>query len=496
MAILIPNGQQQYFNNTGGFLSGGKIYTYAAGTVVPKETYTTATGGVPNANPVVLDGTGSASIFWDGYYYIEVRDSSNQLIYSQDNVVAITYASITQAQNGSLTFLNTVSGTNTITATTTPALTFYIAGQRFSFIVANTNTAATTLDVSGLGARNITKRGNFALGAGDLTQNSMAEVEYDGTQFQLVNVSSVSAVGSPPICNGRLTLTSGAAVTTGDVSGATTVYFTPYKGNQISIYNGTVWVNYVFTELSQATTDITKSPASVANNSNYDVFAWNDSGTLRATRGPAWSSDTSRGTGAGTTEIELFEGRYVNKVAITNGPGARLGLFVGTMRSDGSAQINDAFAKRHVWNNYNRVDRPMRVVESTDSWTYNTNALRQANNSSANQLDIVIGLSEDEVYAIVNHHAANSVGASNVSAGVGLDVTNALASGFISNGKAFFIANVPAQIGGAWKGFPGIGRHTLTWLENGEGTGGTTTWYGDNGTPTIFQSGISGSVCA
>lgn len=45
--------------------AGGKVYTYAAGTTTPQVTYTTAGGGTPNANPVILDGTGRASIYID-----------------------------------------------------------------------------------------------------------------------------------------------------------------------------------------------------------------------------------------------------------------------------------------------------------------------------------------------------------------------------------------------------------------------------------------------
>ena len=43
--------------------AAGKIFTYAAGTTTPQATYTTAGGGTPNANPVILDGTGRASIY-------------------------------------------------------------------------------------------------------------------------------------------------------------------------------------------------------------------------------------------------------------------------------------------------------------------------------------------------------------------------------------------------------------------------------------------------
>lgn len=45
--------------------AGGKVYTYAAGTTTPQATYTTAARTTPNANPVVLDSTGRASIYLD-----------------------------------------------------------------------------------------------------------------------------------------------------------------------------------------------------------------------------------------------------------------------------------------------------------------------------------------------------------------------------------------------------------------------------------------------
>lgn len=48
----------QFFDNNGVILSGGKIYTYAAGTTTPQATYTSALGVTPHANPIVLDSAG------------------------------------------------------------------------------------------------------------------------------------------------------------------------------------------------------------------------------------------------------------------------------------------------------------------------------------------------------------------------------------------------------------------------------------------------------
>mgnify|MGYP000954709653 CR=1 FL=1 len=100
-------------------------------------------------------------------------------------------ANIAQVQNSFGSFL-TVSGTDTITATVSPALTAYASGQMFAFVAANTNTGAVTINISSLGAKSITKNGTTALAAGDITANYLFVIVYDGTQFQVVGVSATT----------------------------------------------------------------------------------------------------------------------------------------------------------------------------------------------------------------------------------------------------------------------------------------------------------------
>ena len=92
-----------------------------------------------------------------------------------------------QLQNFSTSTLITVAGTDTITGTVSPTLTAYTAGQIFSFVVGATNTAAVTLNIDGLGAKSVTRAGTVALTAGDMVTGQVALVEYDGTQFQLLD---------------------------------------------------------------------------------------------------------------------------------------------------------------------------------------------------------------------------------------------------------------------------------------------------------------------
>ena len=97
-----------------------------------------------------------------------------------------------------------------------------------------------------------------------------------------------------------------------------------------------------FAELTNATTQSSMGnagPAAVAANKNYDMFVWSNAGNATFTRGAAWNSDTVR---SATTENDLtrINGVPVNLNAITNGPAAGRGTYVGTVRSDGSSQIN------------------------------------------------------------------------------------------------------------------------------------------------------------
>jgi hypothetical protein len=103
--------------------------------------------------------------------------------------VASDAARLDQVQGGAATFI-TVTGTDTLTGTVVPALSAYATGNQFSFLVANTNTGAVTINVDGIGSKAITRTGTTALVAGDMVAGQAIEIIYDGTRFQLVNGNS------------------------------------------------------------------------------------------------------------------------------------------------------------------------------------------------------------------------------------------------------------------------------------------------------------------
>ena len=80
----------QLFDNNGVPLSGGFIYTYAAGTSTPAATYTSSLGTIQNSNPIQLDAAGRPpQEIWltaGSTYKFVLTDSSNVVIQTYDNL--------------------------------------------------------------------------------------------------------------------------------------------------------------------------------------------------------------------------------------------------------------------------------------------------------------------------------------------------------------------------------------------------------------------------
>lgn len=86
-AALLPWPKVTFNDVNGKPLSGGKVYTYLAGTTTPRATYTDSTGSTPNTNPVILDSAGRASIWISGVAYkIVLQNSAGVVQWTVDNV--------------------------------------------------------------------------------------------------------------------------------------------------------------------------------------------------------------------------------------------------------------------------------------------------------------------------------------------------------------------------------------------------------------------------
>ena len=398
----------------------------------------------------IVPQTGSRVWVQDEARYYQFSGTAWVISGGNGDMVAATYdpANIAQQVAGT-------SATQTLTNKT-------ISGASNTLTVRLANDVTGTLPVAN-GGTGQTSYTDGQLLIGSTAGNTLAKATLTaGSGISVTNAGgAITIAATAPItqiCQGRLTLTSNTPVTTTDVLAATTLYFTPYSGSRLALYDGTsAWSLLTFTQLSIAV------PATTS--TMYDVFAYNNAG-VAALEVLAWTNDSTR-----ATALVFQDGVYVKSGATTR-------RYLGSFRTTGtSGQSEDSLKKRYVWNYYNRVMRPMQITEATGSWTYSTTAVRMANGNSANQLDFVLGVSEDSVRLFSVCAVSNSTATvRTVYNGMGIDTTTAL------SGMANPCPTPPAS--GTLVSYSCLittvlaaGRHYVAWLEYGAGTD-TQTWYG------------------
>jgi len=335
----------------------------------------------------------------------------------------------------------------------------------------------------------------------------------------------------------RLTLTSGLAVTTTDVVNASTIYLTPYKGNVISLYDGTKWVSYESNEISLALGTLATG--------NYDVFCYANAGvpTLEFL---AWTNATTQavpitklnGVNVKSTDTtRRWVGSFENKgnvsstVTISNGTPCTItwnsnpainnmpvvftstgtlpsGLVAGTTyyvaslglidtntfnvsATPGGALINTTttgsgthtctvptyteMSKLNpmLSNSENQVGFDLYRLEATTSWTYTTAAYRQSRANRANQFNIIQAVDND-IYILAQQRVAHSAGGNTITLLPAIGLDSRTAA--TSNYALQLAANLASLSNSLYIGRTGIGAHYIAALEFSTASG-TATWY-------------------
>lgn len=124
---------QQFFNNSGVILSGGKLYSYAAGTTTPQTTYTSASGATAHTNPIVLDSAGRVATgeIWltaGVSYKFSLYTSNDVLIATWDNIAGINGTGIT---SNAVTVEYDPAGTGAVTTNVQAKLRQTVSVQDF-----------------------------------------------------------------------------------------------------------------------------------------------------------------------------------------------------------------------------------------------------------------------------------------------------------------------------------------------------------------------------
>lgn len=373
---------------------------------------------------------------------------------------------------------------------TTPDAT--IVGAPFVFSVVNL--ASTDITFAGNGTQTIDGATSITIpdGCGCMVNTDGSNWFTDGQNFNNVQQEP----------QGRLTLVSGTPIITGDVAAGTAVYYTPYIGNKVPIStNGTTFRVRTFSELT-----LTLNSNHLAN-TLYDVFLFDNSGTITIGTGPSWNTNTAgscaRGAGAATTELQRLNGLWTNKNSMTARNGsttytvaANEGTYVGTIFTDTAAGQTTCHVtygqnrKFGVWNAFNRVPIVLQVGDSTASWTYATSGARASNNSPAtyasnsfnggsgtacNGMIVLTGLAEEFIStSFTQSTASNSASAGTWKIGIGINSISAFTG---TNGAATTVASQSTmvfELEAKYDLAPSPGINVIACLENANSAVSTT----------------------
>lgn len=366
----------------------------------------------------------------------EALTSANNASTSASNAATSETNAATSASNASTSASNAAtSASNAATSETNAAASYDLFDDRFL----GAKASDPALDNDG-----------DALQTGALYWNTTSSVlkVYNGSAWE--NVPTIdNTYARYDVPGGRLGGTSGAPFYTPTQPSISTLYYTPAIHDRITLYYGSLWQTFQFTEASLAV-------GGLSANSLHDIFGyW--TGSALALEAVAWSS-SGAGTSARATAIGQSNGIWVKSGDATR-------RFLGTIYK-GSTVTSDEPTYRRIWNMYNQIHKPWIFADGT-SHAYATGTWRNWNAGASGE--IVMG---DPGYVrtmgvTLDCQALNSSG-------------NYMYLGYLLNSNPTTIYshnyNSTPIWGGGYALTPSVGYNTLALGENG--SAGTTFYSG------------------
>ena len=470
MAVkLSPCFNDQTFDANNVLAAGYKLFTYASGSTTKLTTYTDSTGATPQTNPIIINALGYPT---NGQIWLTAGQSYKFVLAAPTDTdpptsPIKTIDSVTGVNDSSVAVNQWVS--SGLTPTYLSATSFSLAGDQTSEFHAGRRLQATTSGGTVYGmiltsAYAAVTTITLLMEAPGVLDAGLSAVSLSLLRNDRLATPSRSASAIAQTQGFRLSLSSGVPVTTSDVTGAATMYLTPYKGNQIGLYTGSEWALRTTAEISLALGTLSSAKP-------YDVFCYDNAG-VPALEFLAWTNDTTR-----ATALVYQDGVLCKSGALTR-------RYLGTFYTTAATTTEDSAANRYLWNYYNRVARTMKRRDPAASWNYQTAAWRQANASTSNQLNFVVGVAEDQIKSTLSVTASNASPTAAYMA-IGYDTVSAPTE--TQSGGA--VAGTGSNFVAVLNMVPSAGRHYLAWLEYALAIG-TTTWTSAGTTGSVLTGEV------
>jgi hypothetical protein len=217
------------------------------------------------------------------------------------------------------------------------------------------------------------------------------------SQISMIQSSSTS---DERRCEGRLSISSSDALAEGN---SDNLYFVPYNGNTISLYDGSSWQTVSFGPTLVKNTYTLYPPGAPADPAGkvFDIFAYL-SGANVAFETQAWTDTTNR-----AASLSIQDGIYVKSSNYTRRYiGSVMPISLGGYPPVGGNKFYNSNNYRYIYNYYNRITT-LAKYRTSRTWTCNSSAWRQLLNTyiyllNSITINVLCGIQDDTIFADVS----------------------------------------------------------------------------------------------
>lgn len=334
--------------------------------------------------------------------------------------------------------------------------------------------------------------------------------QWDGAlMWEISRSQDIKYSGSDPIQagllpGGRLSLVPNAALSEAEVNGGSQLYYLGHRGLHVPVFRGAHFESVRIPDGLFMTLDGNAGHELYhAADAIHDVwFGITADGVTRIGTGPNWAAGGGsmtlpyayRGTGAGSSERELYGGVPVNKYSMRfrylDGSGdietkaARTLTYLGSIAicSGFPGTTSDSLTERLVANAWNREPRLMKLREPAVTWNYNSATLRQVNANTTNVLKLLVN---DSAMWIKIHAVLAAVGGDatmrTIQTAIGEGGATKILDQILGWTNVNNVSGTIEQATAAYEGNPLLGIHRYWWLESANT--GNPSFYGIGANP-------------